>query len=103
MRHSPLNAALVCFRILIKSEWYLKMEELVSAFFRAVGSVLKVIAQLKLVELVGYSVGWVVAKTFTLGSFPSSSVTDPERVKVNYIGLLSILLCLAAIALLNRG
>ncbi|EPM4288482.1 hypothetical protein ACTJ28_004267 [Vibrio alginolyticus] len=79
------------------------MEELVSAFFRAVGSVIKVIAQLKLVELVGYSVGWVVAKTFTLGSFPSSSVTDSERVKVNYIGLLSILLCLAAIALLNRG
>ncbi len=65
------------------------------------GSLLKTIVQLIIVERLGYGVGWAVSKAVTFGHFPSSEVTESERGKVSYIGLASIALVLSGIAVFN--
>nr|WP_010448816.1 hypothetical protein [Vibrio rotiferianus]ABA55873.1 hypothetical protein [Vibrio sp. DAT722] len=77
------------------------MEESVLAFFRMLGSLLKTIVQLIIIERIGYGVGWVVSKAVTFGRFPSSEVTESEHGKVSYIGLASIALVLLGIAVFN--
>ncbi|CAH8189876.1 hypothetical protein [Vibrio aestuarianus] len=77
------------------------MEEMISAVLRALGSLIKIVVQLTLIEVIGYSVGWVVSKVVTFGRFPSSEATKSERAKVSYIGLASIVLILLGIAIFN--
>ncbi|MDF2154574.1 hypothetical protein [Vibrio sp. CAU 1672] len=77
------------------------MTDLVSSIFRVIGLVLKVFLQLKVIELIVYSVGFAVAKAFSLGRFPTLDISESERVKVNYIGLLSITVILLMIGVIN--
>lgn len=56
------------------------------------------ILRIKLVEVICYSIGLFISKVFTLGRFPSNERSDSERVRVSYIGLISIILALFAVA-----
>ncbi|WP_394154387.1 hypothetical protein [Vibrio maritimus] len=79
------------------------MEEAISSIFRVLGSALRSIVQSIIVERIGYSVGWMVSKISTFGRFPSDKPSNSERSKVSYIGLISIVLILLAIAYFNGG
>lgn len=52
-------------------------------------------------DIICFSVGWVVSKVFTLGRFPSFTPDEKERDRVSYIGVISIVLFLLAIGVFN--
>ena len=74
------------------------MEELLSSVIRLLGLMISEILRIKLVEVICYSIGFFISKVFTLGRFPSNERSDSERIRVNYIGLISIILALFAVA-----
>ncbi|GHW73007.1 TPA: hypothetical protein ACGGS6_003631 [Vibrio cholerae] len=78
------------------------MEEVASVIFRSLVSLVQFIVQIKVINLACYSVGWLFSKLCTLGRYPSVQVSDSERIKVIYIGIFSMGLCLSAMALINH-
>jgi hypothetical protein len=76
------------------------MDDLINIVLRLFGAALKFVLEIKVVELFFYGVGFVVSKTFTLGKYP---LKESDRVKVNYIGLITVVLCLVAIGVFNTS
>ncbi|WP_412495425.1 hypothetical protein [Vibrio cyclitrophicus] len=77
------------------------MEELIVAYFRALSSFFRYLFQSILIEFIGYGFGWIVCKAFTLGRFPSLIPTEKERIRISYIGAISIVLFLLVIGVFN--
>ncbi len=77
------------------------MEDIVLSLFRFVGAFFRMLFQLFIMDIICFSVGWVVSKVFTLGRFPSFSPDEKERERVSSIGIISIVLSFVAIGIFN--
>ncbi|MBM7035001.1 hypothetical protein [Vibrio ulleungensis] len=76
------------------------MDDLINAVLRIFGAAIKFVLEIRVVELFFYGVGFVVSKTFTLGKYPSK---ESDKIKVNYIGLITVVFCLIAIGIFNTS
>ena len=77
------------------------MEDIVLTLFRFVGAFFRMLFQFFIMDIICFSVGWVVSKVFTLGRFPSFSPDEKERERVSSIGIISIVLSFVAIGIFN--
>ncbi|EGU45012.1 hypothetical protein [Vibrio splendidus] len=77
------------------------MEDIVLTLFRFVGAFFRILFQFFIMDIICFSVGWVVSKVFTLGRFPSFTPDEKERERVSNIGIISIVLFLLAIGVFN--
>ena len=77
------------------------MEDIVLTLFRFVGAFFRMLFQLFIMDIICFSVGWVVSKVFTLGRFPSFTPDEKERDRVSNIGAIILLLFLLAIGVFN--
>ena len=77
------------------------MEDIVFTLFRFVGAFFRMLFQFFIMDIICFSVGWVVSKVFTLGRFPSFTPDEKERDRVSNIGAIILLLFLLAIGVFN--